>query len=62
MKKIIVTLFASVGLLFVLAWVTFVMMRASRPPTPPEGSPIAYPWGAMHVDTNREEPDSDLEK
>ena len=62
MKKIIVFLLSSVGFLCVLAWATFVMMRASRPPTPPDGSPIVYPWGAMHVDTHREEPDSDLEK
>lgn len=35
--------------------------RARRPPAPPEGVGLAYPWGAMHVDSDQDEAHSDLE-
>ncbi len=61
MKKVIVSLFAMLGVLVVVGWVFVVSLRAERPPVPPPGTPIKYPWGAMHVDEDQDEPDSELE-
>jgi hypothetical protein len=65
LKKFLLFLFAAIGVLVifvVLGWVTIATMSATRPPAPPAGSPIAYPWGSMHVDEDQDEPDSHLEK
>ena len=37
-------------------------LRAERPPAPPPGSAISFPWGSMHVDEDQDEVESDLEK
>ena len=52
----------AIGLLFGVGWLTVSSMRATRPPAPPPGSPLVYPWGAMHLDAKHSEPDSDLER
>ena len=51
-----------IGLLFGTGWATVASMRAIRPPAPPPGSPIVYSWGAMHLDADHVEPDSELEQ
>ena len=61
-KKRWVILLLALGLLFGAGWVTVSSMRVTRPPAPPAGSPIVYPWGAMHLDANHVEPESDLER
>ena len=61
MKKRMVVVLSS-GILFVIGWVTVSLMQATRPPAPPTGSPIVYSWGAMHLDADHVEPDSDLER
>ncbi|MHC5062796.1 MAG: patatin-like phospholipase family protein [Planctomycetota bacterium] len=39
-----------------------IAARETRPPMPPENLGMIYPWGAMHVDSDQDEADSDLEK
>ncbi|MDJ0856384.1 MAG: patatin-like phospholipase family protein [Desulfobacterales bacterium] len=62
MKKLLLSLFAVFGTLMVTGWILFSTMRSTRPPAPPAGSPITYPWGAMHLDDDQDEPDSQLEQ
>ena len=62
MKKLFLSLFAVIGVLVVTGWILVSTMRVSRPPAPPAGSPITYPWGSMHLDDDHDEPDSDLEE
>jgi len=62
LKKLFLSLFAVIGVLVVAGWILVSTMRVSRPPAPPAGSPITYPWGSMHLDDDQDEPDSDLEQ
>ena len=62
MKKLLTYLLVAIGLVSSASWVVVAVMRATRPPTPPSGSPIVYSWGSMHLDANHVEPDSDLER
>lgn len=62
MKKLLLPLFAVLGVLLVAGWILVSTMQATRPPAPPAGSPITYPWGAMHLDDDQDEPDSQLEQ
>jgi predicted acylesterase/phospholipase RssA len=62
LKKLFLSLFAVIGVLVVTGWILVSTMRVSRPPAPPAGSPITYPWGSMHLDDDHDEPDSDLEE
>ena len=62
MKKLLVSLFAVLGMMLVAGWIIFSTMWTTRPPAPPAGSPISYPWGAMHLDDDQDEPDSQLEQ
>ncbi|QEY31512.1 hypothetical protein EVJ50_03860 [Synechococcus sp. RSCCF101] len=50
------------GALLAGGWWALASVRGRRPPPPPEGSPIVYPWGAMNLDTDNDEPESDLER
>ncbi|MEM9380654.1 MAG: patatin-like phospholipase family protein [Planctomycetota bacterium] len=62
MKKFLVASLAALGALVLAGWVYVGAVRAQRPPTPPPGSPIQYPWGSMHVDEDQDEVDSELEE
>ena len=62
MKKRLGFLLLAVVFLCVVCWVTVSSLRATRPPSPPPGSPIVYSWGSMHLDARHVEPDSDLER
>ncbi|MEM1451071.1 MAG: patatin-like phospholipase family protein [Planctomycetota bacterium] len=62
MQKLIVSALAALGALVLFGWVYIGAVRAQRPPTPPPGSPIKYPWGSMHVDEDQDEVDSELEE
>lgn len=42
-----------------VAYVSY--LRVTRPPSPPTNVTGVYPWGAMHVDADQDEVDSDLE-
>ncbi len=53
---------AILGILLVAGWIIISSMRSIRPQAPPAGSPIAYSWGAMHLDHDQDEPDSELEQ
>jgi hypothetical protein len=62
LKKLLLSLFAVIGVFVVAGWILVATMRVSRPPAPPAGSPITYPWGSMHLDEDQDEPISQLEK
>ena len=62
MKKLLLYQIAALAVLLLVAWIVFSKMRATRPPTPPPGSPITYSWGSMPLDDDQDEPDSHLEK
>ncbi|MDJ0804103.1 MAG: patatin-like phospholipase family protein [Desulfobacterales bacterium] len=62
MKKLYLSLFAVLGMLLVAGWILVSSMRSIRPQAPPAGSPITYPWGAMHLDHDQDEPESQLEQ
>ena len=62
MKKFLLSLLALVGVLIAAGLVLVVTLDVERPPVPPPGSPIEYPWGSMHVDEDQDEPVSELEK
>lgn len=61
MKKRTATVFILLALLLG-TWAMISRMRTPRPPAPPPGSPLVYPWGAMHADDSQLEPDSELEE
>lgn len=50
LKKLLLSLFAVLGMMLVAGWIIFYAMQSTRPPAPPAGSPISYPRGAMHLD------------
>ena len=62
LTKVVALVLLLFVLLFTLGWRTVSSLRATRLPAPPSGSPIVYPWGAMHLDALHVEPDSDLER
>ena len=62
MKKQILWLVVGIVVLGGMAAVYIDSLRATRPPVPPAGSEITFPWGAMHVDQDQDELESDLEK
>ena len=62
MKKFLFSLFAVISVLVVAGWVMISTMKVSRPPAPPVGSPITYPWGSMHLDQDQDETFSKLEE
>ncbi len=62
MKKRVLSLFALLSMMLVAGWIIFISMWTTRPPAPPAGSPISYPWGAMHLDDDQDEQDSQLEQ
>ena len=62
MRKLLLSLFAVLSILMVVGWFLVSTMRSTRPTPPPAGSPITYPWGAMHLDDDQDEPDSQLEQ
>ncbi len=62
MKKLLLSLLAAIGVLVVAGWTLVSTMKVDRPPAPPAGSPITYPWGSMHLDEDQDEPFSQLEQ
>ena len=62
MKKLLIWLVLSVVAIGGLGAVYIESLRASRPPVPPTGSAITLPWGAMQIDRDQDEIESDLEK
>jgi hypothetical protein len=62
LKKRLLALFAVLGSLLVAGWIIVSSMRSTRPQAPPANSPITYSWGAMHLDHDQDEPDSQLEQ
>ncbi len=62
MKKL--ALFVLGGFVVLIVWglIYASYQRATRPPGPPNSIRLVYPWGAMHVDSDQEEEDSQLEK
>ncbi len=62
MKKRLLSLLAVLGSLLVAGWIIVSSMRSTRPQAPPAGSPITYAWGAMHLDHDQDEPNSELEQ
>ena len=62
MKRLVVLLFLVASVLVGLGVIYVDNLRAARPPAPPPGSAITFPWGAMHIDRDQDEAESDLEK
>ena len=61
-KTRVLYLFAGIGVLFLAGWIVLAVYRAHRPPAPPSGRPLVYPWGSMNIDDDQDEADSDLEE
>ncbi len=62
MKKLALLVLGGFVVLIVWGLIYVSYQRATRPPGPPTGIGMVYPWGAMHVDSDQEEADSELEK
>ncbi len=62
MKKL--ALFIVVGFVVLIVWglIYASYQLATRPPMPPDSVGLVYPWGAMHLDLDQSEADSELEK